>query len=143
MKKNGEELFTELAKKSKTDSVRDTFFFLAGEESMHIEKFQNILRAYAVSDTIIESLPKDSDQISCMARNHVLAEEGSLKKIIKKAKTEIAAIDICIQFEKDSIAYFELMKEYIPSSEHYMLDAIIREERNHLEKLSDIRKNYA
>ena len=55
-------------------------------------------------------------------------------------KTYLEAIDLGIKFEKDSILFYQEMRQALSEKDRGMLDKVIEEEKSHLNKLMEIRK---
>ena len=80
--------------------------------------------------------------INSIASKLIFAQENQGKRIALEVKSDNEAISKAIEFEKDSIRYYDAMKEAISEGERNVLKEIIHEEELHLEKLVSLRTNF-
>ncbi|HPB00329.1 MAG TPA: hypothetical protein PLC51_07715, partial [Candidatus Marinimicrobia bacterium] len=73
-------------------------------------------------------------------QNLIFSDANDETKIpaINDAKT---ALLYAIERELDSVLYYKEIKELIPASEHQLISGIIDEERRHVVRLSELKKN--
>jgi len=63
----------------------------------------------------------------------------STKLLAEKFKTSTEVLDTAIRLEKDSVLLYNEIKNFVPESEHKTIDEIVKQEREHLRKLSEMK----
>ena len=140
IERNGEEFYSSLKKSTQNENAREVFSYLAGEEKKHIAIFQNLLQPLEKYQPI-ESYPGEYEGYTkAMADSHVFTKKDTGKDLAQKIKTPLEAIDVAMRFEKDSILFFESMRQFIPNAEHKTVDELINEERDHIVKLKELKE---
>lgn len=74
--------------------------------------------------------------------DNIIFTNEVLDKEISRVKDTPSAINFGIQRELDSILYYHEIKNFVPKSQHKLIDKIIDEERKHFSKLTRLRKRY-
>jgi len=140
IEKNGKDFYDILVKKTKNEKAKGIFNYLASEEDSHIITFQKILGSVQKYEPK-EAYPQDYfAHMNSLANAHIFTKKNKGEEIAKKTKTDIEAIEIAIGFERDSILFYEGMKKVVPESDRNTIDALIKEEQKHLERLSEFKK---
>jgi len=67
---------------------------------------------------------------------HALANDEALKKKIAEIKNADDAVAMALEFEKDSIVLFSMLKKYIGSKGEGIVESIIQEELTHIYKIN-------
>ncbi len=140
IEKNGKDFYNTLSGQSKIEKARDIFKYLAGEEEKHIAAFQKIL------DLVEKYEPPESypgeyfAYMNGLASGYVFTQKEKGSQAAKAAKSDSEAIELGIGFEKDSIIFYEGMKRVIPKHDLKLIDALIAQEKEHLKKLSALKK---
>jgi len=140
IERNGMDFYNEVAASSRSPKAKKIFLFLAGEEHRHISIFQMIMNSvenYEPSGAYPEEY---FAYMNTLASGHVFTEKDRGSEIAKTAKSDIEAVDLGIGFEKDSIEFYEGMKKVVPEHDHGLVEELIRQERDHLGKLTEIKK---
>ena len=139
IEEKGISFYEALADKSDRDDMRSLFSFLAGEERSHKESFTELLEKAGEFKNDF-----GFDYYDYMAGMQFLSDEGIFeddKKTVKQAfltKDTTELIRTAIQFEQDSILYYNEMRPIVDSAGTKMLDEIIGQERTHIVKLKQI-----
>ena len=141
IEKNGYQFYTILTKSAANDQAAEIFRFLAGEEEKHIATFREIL------NTVKRYEPQELYPDEYFAYLHELASEHVFTQVDKGA--EIAktitddneAIEVALKFENDSIRFFEAMKKVVLKDEHKLINQLIKQEKEHIEKLNLIKSS--
>ena len=141
IEENGEEFYTRLANSMKNLQVKETFEFLAGEERKHRNSFREIQQRLGEFKPIYESYPGEYlNYVEALAEENIFTKERAGQLLAKKFKTPTAALDTAIGLEKDYILFYNEMKNFVPESEHKPINEIISQEKEHLRKLSEIKR---
>ncbi|MCS7181290.1 MAG: ferritin family protein [bacterium] len=137
IEENGEIFYRKVAQNTKNKEVSDLFIFLADEEVRHKRIFEEHL------SKIENYEPPEIYPGEYFAYLKAYAEELIFpKNIEKELKREdiLEAINFGIRRELDSIMYYLEIKDLIPETQHLELDKIIKEERSHFVRLSNLKK---
>ena len=139
IEKNGKDFYSRVAELAKTDKVKEAFLFLESEEEKHIKVFKEILSGVEKYEPL-ESYPEDYfAYLKALSENYVFTEEKMGEEVARKSKDEREAIEAGIGFEKDSILFYQEMKNLIKGETHETIDRLIDEEKKHLTKLYQLK----
>jgi rubrerythrin len=140
IEKNGKDFYDELVRKTASQKAREIFEFLSSEEAKHITMFQNILDSVHKYEPT-EAYPGEYfAYMESLASEYVFTQKDKGVEAAQNTGSDAEAVDLGIKFEKDSIAFYEGMKQVVHEAEHKVLDAMIAQEQEHLQKLSDLKK---
>lgn len=136
IEKNGEKIYRNAIKRVSDPSVCSLLQKLADEELDHVEWFSS-LKENIKSTTDDPQLMEAGKQIM----NSVLGEQAFSLKDVDFSK--IDQIDdlmkLAIEFEKDTILFYEMIRPLIADSEDVdHLDGIIAEENRHIDHFQEI-----
>ena len=138
LEKNGEKVYREAIGKSKNIEMDGLLLWMADQELEHAEWFM------ALKDNIEES--QNCSQINEMNGsliNDLMGKQTfSLADVdFSRVKNSEHLIDIFIEFEKDTILFYEMLKTFLVDEKTIgHLEKIIQEESSHIEKLEDLRR---
>ncbi len=139
IEENGKTFYNGAAEMAKDPVAKNLFSDLATMEGGHIEAFK-ALRA-GLPDSDISNIVWDPEGLAesylqATADTHIFTVEVAQKRL-DKIKSPAEVIDMAIQFEKDSVAFFLGMKELLPdASGKGEVDKLIRAEMEHIKMLS-------
>ncbi|MEW6100776.1 MAG: ferritin family protein [Candidatus Omnitrophota bacterium] len=140
IEKNGRDFYNTLAGKTRKPKAAELFIFLAQEEEKHILAFQGILN----KAEHLEPQGLDADQyyayMNALASGYIFTQKDKGAEIAKTIKADIDAVDAGIGFEKESIVFYEGIKQVVPPHDHKIIDELIVQEESHLRKLLDLKK---
>jgi len=140
IEKNGKDFYNALISQAKNDEAKEIFTLLAKEEDKHIAIFQKLLETVGKFEPQ-EGYPGEyCEYMNSLAGEYVFTQKGKGKEAAGRAKDEKAGIDMGIGFEKDSIIFYQGMKKVVPESDKDAIDALIKEEKKHLVKLTRLKK---
>ena len=140
IEKNGMDFYNTLVNQRKASKAKAVFEYLAKEEEKHIAVFQNLLDSVNKYDPP-ESFPGEYfSYMNTLASEHVFAQKGQGVNTAKNVTNDKDAIKLGIGFEKDSIVFYEGMKKVIPEDDCKVIDAIIKQEQNHLKQLIELKE---
>jgi len=72
-------------------------------------------------------------------KTHALSNEKALKEKLDSIKTIDDAVDVALDFEKDSIVLFTMLKKYVQDENKNTVEGIIQEEITHIVEISQYR----
>jgi len=141
IEKNGLTFFKEIKGRVKDFTAQEAFDFLAKQEVEHQRTFEKLL--VKVGDyQVAESYPGEyAMYLEALAGENIFTKDEEIKNITKRVSSDAEAIQAGIGFEKDSIIFYNDMKKFVPASDQDIVDKIIEEEKKHLVRLLDLKKN--
>jgi rubrerythrin len=130
-----------MAKSTDNEEARTIFEALVEMERVHLETFQNIKRSLDESQTSKTSSDEDSAYLEALIENAVFSDDLITSEMATQADSDIKAIELGINAEKDSILFYYEMKDIVPPNLLPVINGIIAEEKSHLRQLSVAKKN--
>ena len=138
LEKNGETVYREAIGKSKNPELDDLLRDIAEEELEHRDWFLSLKDEIEKS----QDRPKVEEMNASLIDDLIGKQTFSLADIdFSQVEDSKHLIDIFIEFEKDTILFYEMLKTFLVDEqtiEH--LEKIIQEESSHIEKLEDLRR---
>lgn len=141
IEKNGESVCRKVLAKNVDPDLASLFEWMAEQESNHVKWFQKLKRTAVASNL--------NSQLEKMGRSllrDILGEQGfSLSDAdFSKIKTKKDLISLLIEFENDTILFYEMIKTVVDDQTTLTyLDMIIEEERKHSTELQAYLENSA
>ena len=137
IERNGYAFYSQVAQRIGDVSAKKLIMWLAEEEKSHIGRFEEILSRFSQGEMDMqpEELEEYTLYLKALADSRVFSTEIEAKEAALKIKTEKDAIDLAIGFEKDSLLFLSWMKELIRGPDIAVVEALQREEMQHLKKL--------
>lgn len=143
IEENGKAFYDGAAAKANNPDTKKLFEELAEMEAGHIELFRDL------RGELVDKLPKQGvwdpeglaeSYLQATADTHIFTAEAATDKL-KGVNTPLEALDMALQFEKDSVAFFLGMKDILPdASSKNEIDKLIDQERDHIRMLSAVKK---
>ncbi len=144
IEENGKAFYDGAAEKANNPDTKKLFEDLAEMEAGHIQLFR-VLRG-----NLSEALAKPSvwdpeglaeSYLQATADTHIFTTEAVTDRL-KDVKTPLEALDMALQFEKDSVAFFLGMKDILPDDKSKSeIDELIDQEKDHIRMLSAVKKD--
>jgi rubrerythrin len=136
IEQNGYKFYVETLKKFDDEKLMELFQFLADEELKHEKTFRGLLKKTGTF-TPHESYPGEYDAyMKDFLKTHALANDETLQKKLADIKTIDDAVNMALDFEKDSIVLFTMVKKYIEDQNKGHVETIIQEEISHILKIT-------
>ena len=141
IEQNGYKFYLESIKKLEDKEIIELFQYLADEELKHEEMFKGLL--YDIGDFAPhESYEGEYESYSnYFLKSHALGNQELLQKYIDSIVTVDDAINIALEFEKDSIVFFSGLRKHL-SNHLEKLDIIVQEEIDHIIKINEYKKKH-
>ncbi len=118
--------------------VREVFAYLAREEERHraaFEKLRESLRGYEP----VESYPGEhAAYMEALADRNVFTKEGAGRELAQKISSSRQAVELALEFEKESILFFEGLRPLLAREGREVVDRLIEEEKRHIVKLREL-----
>ena len=140
----GRDFYTTAGDKAVSQKMRELFRYLAGQEDVHRKKFLEL------ADSLRNSAqpggePVDRGDvglyIKALTDSHLFSGEDRNIVLASKAADEASAVDFAIGFEKDTLLFFYQLADLVHSMHKPLVHTIINEEKEHIRKLSEVRKD--
>ena len=132
-----------LARSTRSPKAREIFQYLVGMEREHIRIFQGMLDEadkYEMPETYAGEY---GAYLQALVDSAVFTDDAVTSELAARAESDIAAIELGIGAEKDSILFYYEFREMVPQRTRATVDKIIAEEKLHLKQLSDLKKSLA
>jgi rubrerythrin len=136
IERRGISFYDVMAKSTDNEMARATFAGLVAMEREHLKTFQDMRNEMSESETP----PEYPGYIQTLIDEAVFSDDLITGEIAMQADSDIKAIEMGINAEKDSLLFYYEMKENIPQRVIPVLNRIIAEEKSHLQQLSEIKK---
>jgi len=135
IEKNGMAFYNALAARSKNEKAREMYTVLAAEEVRHQVTFKKMLNELKELELSASEEEEYNSYLGALTSSRVFRSDVDMEELLAGADTEIAAIDMAIDAEKDSILfYYELLGQAL-SENSEAIESVIREEKAHMTKL--------
>lgn len=137
----GTAFYEALAEQRGDENLKAIFVKLADDELQHKLHFSKLLETVRDYKLPAESYPGEWDAyVRALVESQLLISPEEARRKAKQVKELSDALNIGITLEKDSILFYDAMKRFVHESEHNTLNAIIGQERRHLEILLELKK---
>ena len=136
---NGVAFYDTLAKLATDDSMQTTYNNLAEMERNHVRVFENMRKS--VSDyTPQGEYDEDYDlYLKGLVNSSVFTDDKAASEMARGAKDQAEALHIAILAEKDSILFYNEIRNLVAPSDRPMIDTIVSEEREHVRSIMQTR----
>lgn len=132
----GQEFYLRVAAKAKKPETQDFFKFFAGEEAKHRKLFEDLAKRLGPVELPAWSTNEEyAEYLAALLDSHALFSGEYAEKLMSEAEDEAAAVRMAMSFEKDTILFFNEMRELVPDAEKGFVQHCIDEERSHLRQL--------
>ncbi len=134
---NGKEFYDYAAERAKDRDLKGIFEFLAAQEDIHRTKFES-LRGEAEKLIFPEEWGEIEPYLSTIVESAFFL--GSDKSPVKaiKAKSSVEALEFALQFEKETILFYNEVEALIGGKSKKVVSDIINEEKNHVRMISKL-----
>lgn len=142
IEKNGLLFYTALAGRATAPASRQVFAFLAEQEEKHRALFEG-MREDAGKQPL-DVLTEDYDgYLKALVDSIIFTDAKGAALKAAELKDEAEALDIGIKAEKDSILFYQEMRQLVRRRDRVTVGVIVNEERSHLSRLSALRREMA
>lgn len=135
IEENGYKFYKAVANESRFYELKEPALFLASEEKAHSETFKKILDNLPAYE-MAEAYPGEYQlYLKALADDNIFTTPKDPIKLAQFFKNTKEVIDFGIGIEKDSIIFYEGLKEMVLKNELTAIEEIIKQEKKHLLKL--------
>lgn len=140
IEENGIKFYTTWSKKIKDKKLKDIFSALAYAEVEHKKIFEKMLKEIENYEPK-EAYPEEYFQYLRAYADGLIFNFTEIQKKAKQIKSVSKALDFAIDREKDSILYYQEVKNILPQDQQKEIEKIINEERKHFLDLTHIKNS--
>jgi rubrerythrin len=141
IERSGITFFDIMARTTDSDVARDTFEQFVQMEREHLALFQDMISQMADSHSPGTLTPEVSGYIRALIDGAVFSDDAAMDEAVSRADTDSRALEVGISAEKDSILFYQALKDVMPPAVANSLDKILAEEKTHLSQLAGIKKS--
>ncbi len=136
IEKNGERIYLAAMDHANTPELKDLLAWMAKEESDHAQWFEALKQKS-------DSAPEDAvlaEMSEALIQDYLKGQAFSLKDVdFSVIENMDALIAIFVEFEQDTILFYDLLVAFVPDDAVKMeIQHIIKEEETHMEKLQSL-----
>ena len=145
IEKNGYAFYSALIEKEQQGDKRllEVWQDLAAQELQHIKDFTALLEGVKRYEPAETYAGEHQDYLSAMADMHVFVKEGAGARLAEQTKDPVAALDAAISFERDSVLFYYEIREMVAERDKAVVNEVIRQEKMHLVRLTNIKREIA
>jgi rubrerythrin len=140
IEENGKAFYDQAQKLIQDAEVKALFVDLATQEVEHKKRFETLkaqLPQSASAATVNDPEGELYAYLKMMADQHVFASRAGVEKQLAQVKTPADALNLAIQFEKDSVLFFLSMQDVTCEDKGLeLIKILVKEEQEHLKRLT-------
>ncbi|MCX6579820.1 MAG: ferritin family protein [Candidatus Aminicenantes bacterium] len=139
IEQKGYQFYTESAKKLNDLKLMGLFNVLAEEELMHEHSFKKLQKEVG-SFTPEESYDGEyQGYMKDYLKTFTPTTNEKMIKLVKRVNSVGDAVEMALGFEKDSVVFYNLLKNFVSGESKKMVDNIIQEEVRHVLRLNNFK----
>jgi rubrerythrin len=140
IERSGITFYDIMARTTDSDMAREIFEEFVAMERDHLNLFQGMLSGSGDSKPAETSTPEYSGYLQALIDDAVFTNDAVMSETLTQADSDIKALEVGISAEKDSILFYQSIKDIMPRRTISALDRIISEEKSHLQQLTAIKE---
>lgn len=135
----GERFYNYLVEQAEDEKIRKVYEHLSREEVKHKALFEQLYERIGKVDLPAWSNAQEYlTYLNALIDSHTLFRYKDLDEVKEKISSRKDALQLAIQFEKDSILFFMEMRDFVPESEKTFVTQCIEEEKSHMRQLTEM-----
>lgn len=138
--KNGFAFYQAMASRAIDEKTRNIFAFLAEEEAEHENTFQQLLNNLSPIEMSHTDEAEYCSYLNAFTSTRIFNASVDIDKLVQSITSDIEAVDIALNIEKESILFYYELREQESGEGRESIDEIIREEKNHLTRLAQLKE---
>lgn len=140
IEENGERFYQQSADRLQDPKAKELFRYLAEEERVHRNVFEEMLSTMERFDVRETYEGEYLSYLQDYLDRKVIFDSKTAERELAGVQDPASAIDFAIRREMDAILYFTEVKQFVSEEQQDPIDRILKEERGHFSKLSDLKK---
>jgi len=138
VEEHGEHLYEAFEKKAENETLKLMWCFLKEQEILHRKIFSDMIQE-ALEKAFDYGTGEYSDYFNTVSDNYIFTQKLVEQKKHEFFSSDLEAVEFGIYIEKESILTYTALKDYLPIQQQAIVDKVIKEEQDHLVRLSKIR----
>jgi len=139
LERKGEDFYEALAAAVKDKKIGELCGELATQEREHAKTFDGLRRALTQRK---QTRPLSWDELSfaqMLVEERVLPDPDQARELVAQQGV-LATLNIAIQFEKDSILFYQEIVPVVDEPDRQAVDRIVQQEKLHAQRLQQIKR---
>jgi rubrerythrin len=142
LEENGEAFYNAAAEKATTPGIKALFEELAVQEQYHRRAFQQMGRGVVEFALSPEQWDEFQGYTDALLKQSFFAQPENALNQAAQAEDERAALQSALDFEKEAMLFFHEMRDVVKGTGRQVVERIINEEKQHVQRLSGILATY-
>jgi len=139
VERRGAAFYDTLARSSQNDMVKKALMALAAMEHQHIQTFQRLLSTAPEGSAEGTGAEEYGAYFKALVDSSVFNDDLATSELVTKVETDKEALEVGIGAEKDSVLFYEQLRDIVAGDAAGDIGRIISEEKEHLRKLVEIK----
>jgi len=140
IERSGITFFDIMARTTDSDATRDIFEQFVGMERQHLALYQDMLTQLNEVSASIALTPESESYVRALVEGAVFSSDAAMDEAITQADSDSRALEVGIRAEKDSILFYQAVKDALPTAVTGPVEKILEEEKIHFTRLAEIKK---
>ena len=141
--RQGAAFYERLAESARDERVKEECRRLVAFEREHEKTFRRLLGQRDIQQALSSLQPGQlSDEyqqyLSALVESNMLPDEETARQLADEAESEVEAINIALQMEKNTILFYQELQNLL-GQEAGVLQTILDEERSHVYELNELK----
>ena len=141
IERNGAAFYDFMAANAQGWEIRAVFRFLADMERGHLRLFKSLEDENSEQPSPERNTIEHASYLRALIDNTVFTEDIVTTQRFNPITGDEKALEIAIGAEKDSIIFYQDMRDSMSDKARVTIEKIISEEKLHLKQLSDLKKD--
>lgn len=139
VEKSGITFYDTLAGLTQSEDLSARYKYLSGEEKKHLDAFCKMVDSAGKYEPP-ESYPGEYMlYLKSLVDNAIFKDVDNAQQKAKKSSSDLDAIDIGIQAEKDSILFYTELQNMVGKPDRNIVAGILEAEKDHLRQLCELK----
>jgi rubrerythrin len=139
IERSGITFFDIMARTTDSDAARDIFEQFVGMERQHLALFQDMLSQLDDVSSGTTLTTESTGYIRALVEGAVFSNDDAMDEAITQADSDSRALEVGIRAEKDSILFYQAVKDALPPAAAGPIERILDEEKVHFTRLAEIK----
>ncbi len=136
----GAAFYDTMSRTARSKEEKQIFHMLAEMEHRHIGIFQEMLTESETFKLAQNEAEDYNGYLSALVDSAVFPDDMATSEAVSCTDSDIGALELAINAEKDSLLFYYEMRDIMPKSAHETVNRVITEEKFHLRQLSTLKK---
>jgi rubrerythrin len=140
IERSGITFYDIMARTTDSEMAKEIFEEFVEMERAHLNMFQDMLSDTGDEKPAETLSPEYSGYLQAVVDDAVFTNDVMMSEAVNQADNDLKAVEVGIGAEKDSILFYQSIKDVMPRGALPALEKIIYEEKSHLQQLTAIKK---